>query len=82
MAETERIVHLTYEAYDLKAAEYEAAKFDKNFFFGDAFRGKHLAVLQGYKREYARAPVTAPDGKELGECDCYIWLILFANLAS
>ena len=63
MTETERIVRIFHESWDLRDPERGAAVIAENCHFEDVTRGELLPGPEGYKRDYHRWREAFPDGE-------------------
>jgi steroid delta-isomerase-like uncharacterized protein len=63
MSETERIVRIFHESWDLRDPERGAAVIAEDCHFEDVARGELLRGREGYKRDYHRWREAFPDGE-------------------
>ena len=63
MTETERIVRIFHESWDLRDPERGAAVIDENSHHEDMARGELQVGPEGYKRDYHRWRTAFPDGE-------------------
>jgi len=63
MSETERIVRIFHESWDLRDPERGAAVIAENCRFEDVARGELLPGRDGYRRDYQRWREAFPDGE-------------------
>ena len=63
MTETERIVRIFHESWDLRDPERGASVIAENCRFEDVARGESQAGPEGYKRDYHRWREAFPDGE-------------------
>lgn len=63
MHETERIVRIFHESWDLRDPERGAAVIAPDCHFEDVARGELLSGPGGYRRDYARWREAFPDGE-------------------
>ncbi len=63
MHETERIVRIFHESWDLRDPERGAAVIAEDCHFEDVARGQFLPGPEGYKRDYHRWREAFPDGE-------------------
>ncbi len=63
MTETERIVRIFHESWDLSDPERGAAVIDENSHHEDMARGELQVGPEGYKRDYHRWRTAFPDGE-------------------
>ena len=63
MTETERIVRIFHESWDLRDPERGATVIAEDCHFEDMARGEHQPGREGYKRDYHRWREAFPDGE-------------------
>jgi len=63
ISETERIVRIFHESWDLRDPERGAAVIAEDCHFEDVARGELLPGREGYKRDYHRWREAFPDGE-------------------
>jgi len=63
MSETERIVRIFHESWDLRDPERGAAVIAEDCRFEDVARGELLRGRDGYRRDYQRWRAAFPDGE-------------------
>jgi steroid delta-isomerase-like uncharacterized protein len=63
MTETERIVRIFHESWDLRDPDRGAAVIAEDCHFMDMARGELLAGPDGYRRDYHRWRTAFPDGE-------------------
>ncbi len=63
LTETERIVRIFHESWDLRDPERGAAVIDENSHHEDMARGELQVGPEGYKRDYHRWRTAFPDGE-------------------
>ena len=63
MPETERIVRIFHESWDLRDPERGAAVIAEDCHFEDVARGELLPGREGYRRDYRRWREAFPDGE-------------------
>lgn len=63
MTETERIVRIFHESWDMRDPERGATVIAENCRFEDIARGELLTGPEGYKRDYYRWREAFPDGE-------------------
>ena len=63
MTETERIVRIFHESWDLRDPERGAAVIAEDGHFEDVARGEHQPGPEAYKRDYHRWREAFPDGE-------------------
>ena len=63
MTETERIVRIFHESWDLRDPERGAAVIAADCHFEDVARGEHQPGPEAYKRDYHRWREAFPDGE-------------------
>ena len=63
MTETERIVRIFHESWDLRDPERGATVIAEDCYFEDIARGELLPGPEGYKRDYHRWREAFPDGE-------------------
>ena len=63
LTETERIVRIFHESWDLRDPERGAAVIDENSHHEDMARGELQVGSEGYKRDYHRWRTAFPDGE-------------------
>lgn len=63
LTETERIVRIFHESWDLRNPERGAAVIAENCHFEDVARGELQPGPEGYKRDYHRWRAAFPDGE-------------------
>lgn len=63
MTETERIVRIFHESWDLRDPERGATVIDENSHHEDMARGELQVGPEGYKRDYHRWRTAFPDGE-------------------
>ena len=63
MPETERIVRIFHESWDLRDPERGAAVIAEDCRFEDVARGEQLSGRDGYRRDYQRWREAFPDGE-------------------